>query len=98
MAPLHALPDRLTLLGLATTQDLQALFDVTDDTITRAVKRGDLPPPVMLFGRHVWSLEGIQAHLYDRLAHAKEAAAREQAKQDAKLLSLYGGASYGRRP
>jgi hypothetical protein len=47
---------RLLLLGIVTTQDLQVLFEISDDTVTRAYKRGDLPPPVTLFGRNIWSV------------------------------------------
>jgi predicted DNA-binding transcriptional regulator AlpA len=89
---------RLIRLGLLTTQDLQALFDISDDTITRAYKRGDLPPPVTLFGRNIWSIEAIQQHLAQRLEHARTQAEREQAQRDTKVAALYGGDPHGRRP
>lgn len=44
---------RLLHLGFLTTQDLQTLFGVCDETIHNAVKRGELPLPVKLFGRNV---------------------------------------------
>jgi hypothetical protein len=89
---------RLILLGLLTTQDLQASFEVCDETVHNAVKRGDLPPPVKLFGRNVWSVESLQQHLKQRLEMARVQAEREQAQKEAKVQALYGGHSHGRRP
>ena len=89
---------RLIRLGLLTTQDLQALFEISDDTVTRAYKRGDLPPPVTLFGRNIWSIEAIQQHLAHRLEEARTQAEREHAQRDTKVAALYGGHPHGRRP
>jgi predicted DNA-binding transcriptional regulator AlpA len=89
--------DRVIHLGFLTTQDLQAWFDVCDETIHNAVRRGDLPPPVKLFGRNVWSVESIQQHLAQRLEAARVQAEREQAQRDTKVSALYGGTHQGRR-
>ena len=87
-----------TRFGLLTTKDLERMFNVSDDTITRAYKRGDLPRPIVLFGKHVWTVEAIQHHLAQRLEAARLQAEREQAQKDTKIQTLYGGKPYGRRP
>jgi len=89
---------RLTLLRLLITQDFQTLFDICDETVRNAVKRGELPPPVKLFGRNIWSVESIQQHLAQRLEAARVQAEREQVQKDTKVQTLYGGHPHGRRP
>ena len=84
--------------GLLTTKDLERMFNVSDDTITRAYKRGDLPRPIILFGKHVWTVGSIQQHLTQRLEAARLQAEREQAQHETKIQTLYGGKPYGRRP
>jgi predicted DNA-binding transcriptional regulator AlpA len=88
---------RLIRLGLLTTQDLEVLFDVCDETVHNAVKRRELPPPVKLFGRNVWSVEAIQQYLEQWLDASRVQAEREQAQKDAKVQALYGGRPHGRR-
>ena len=89
---------RLRFLGIVTTQDWEALFDICDDTFTRAYKRGDIPPPITMFGRNVWTIDAIQKHLVRRFEEARVQAEREQAQRDAKVATLYGGHPHGRRP
>jgi len=91
------MPESPLLFGLLTTQDLEAIFSVTDDTITRAVQRGDLPPPLRLFGRHVWSIAVLQTHFTERLEAARVAQAKEHAAAESKVKALYGGTHHGRR-
>ena len=88
---------RLTLLRLLMTQDFERLFGICDETVHNAVKRGELPPPVKLFGRNIWSVESIQQHLAQRLEAARVQAEREQAQKDTKVQTLYGGHPHGRR-
>jgi predicted DNA-binding transcriptional regulator AlpA len=88
---------RLLYLGFLTTQDLQTLFGVCDETVHNAVKRGELPPPVKLFGRNVWSVAAIHQHYAQRLEAMLVQAARAQAQHDAKIQSFYGGPTHGRR-
>jgi len=88
---------RLLLLGIVTTQDFEALFDICDDTVTRAYKRGDIPPPIRLFGCNAWTIDAIQQHLARRLEEARAQAEREQAQRDTKVAALYGGHPHGRR-
>ena len=89
---------RLRFLGIVTTQDLETLFDICDDTITRAYKRGDIPPPITLFGRNMWVIEGLQQHFNRRSEEARVQAEREHAQRDTKVAALYGGQPHGRRP
>jgi len=89
---------RLLFLGIITTQDFEALFNICDDTVTRAYKRGDIPPPIRLFGYNTWTIEALQQHLTRRLEEARVQAEREQAQRDTKIASLYGGQPHGRRP
>jgi predicted DNA-binding transcriptional regulator AlpA len=88
---------RLTLLRLLMTQDFETLFGICDETVHNAVKRGELPPPVKMFGRNIWSVESIQQHLAQRLEAARVKAEQEQAQRDTKVNALYGGTRHGRR-
>ena len=88
---------RLTLLRLLMTKDFETLFGICDETVHNAVKRGELPPPVKLFGRNTWSVESIQQHLAQRLEAARVQAEREQAQRDTKVSALHGGTRHGRR-
>jgi predicted DNA-binding transcriptional regulator AlpA len=92
--PLHP---RVTVLGFLTTQDLQLFFGVCDETIYNAVKRGELPVPVKVGGRNVWSVESIKQHHAQRQEAARLQAEREQARKDTKVQTLYGGHPHGRR-
>ena len=88
---------RLKFLGIVTTQDLEALFDICDDTVTRAYKRGDIPVPITLFGRNAWPINALQQHWAGRAEEARVQAEREQAQRDTKVATLYGGHPHGRR-
>jgi hypothetical protein len=43
-------------------------------SVRRAVARGELPPPVPLFGQRVWTVEALRAYLGVRQAEAAAAA------------------------
>ena len=49
-------------------------------SVKRAVERGELPPPVRLFGKPTWTAGAILAHLDARLEAAKREAEREAAR------------------
>ncbi len=49
-------------------------------SIKRAVERGELPPPVRMFGKPCWTAGAILAHLEDRLEAAKRESEREAAR------------------
>ena len=56
-------------------------------TVKRAVARGELPPPVRLFGKPHWTAGVILGHIEARLADAK----REAEKDAARLARLRPG-------
>ena len=53
-------------------------------SITRAVERGELPPPVRLLGQPTWLARTITAHLAQRLQTEKR-----KADHEAKRLAVY---------
>ena len=46
-------------------------------SIKRAVERGELPPPVRMFGKPCWTAGAILTHMEARLEAAKREAERE---------------------
>ena len=66
-------------------EGMSSLFKRHPASIKRAVDRGELPPPVRMFGKNVWSAEAVTAHIAGRLA--KVAKEREQFEQKVKQLS-----------
>jgi len=58
----------MLLEPLLTTSDLERLLKVDRRTITRLVKRGELPAPLKLGGSNRWRPEDINAAI-DRLGH-----------------------------
>jgi len=57
-APRESFASRLATLPsdrVLTTEDIEWLFGIQDNGVTRMVKRGDLPPPAPLCGRNIWS-------------------------------------------
>ena len=67
-ARLAALPPERVL----NTEELTQLFGVNHNGITRAVKRGDLPPPATIFGCHIWTVRVILAHIDALLEQARK--------------------------
>ena len=53
-------------------------------SVKRAVERGELPPPVRMFGKPCWTAGAILAHVEARL----EAAKREADKDAARIARL----------
>ena len=56
------------------------MFNRHPASVKRAVERGELPPPVRLFGKPAWTAGAILAHMDARLAAAKREAEREAAR------------------
>ena len=54
-------------------------------SIKRAVDRGELPPPVRMFGKNAWTVEVITAHVTARLD--KATTERERCEQKVRKLS-----------
>ena len=72
--------DTLARLPAGTILDeraLAALFGCCQMSVKRAVKRGELPEPVRMFGRPCWTAGRILEHVGDRLAAAQKEAERE---------------------
>lgn len=57
-------------------QGLADLLHKHKSSIQRAVKRGELPPPVRYFGQFVWTVQVLRDHLNRRLERAKADAER----------------------
>jgi len=57
-------------------QGLAALFKKCPKSIRRAVKRGELPPPVRVMGKPMWTVGHIRKHIQGRLDHAAHEAAQ----------------------
>jgi hypothetical protein len=65
--------------SLVTKEDLAQLFQRHPVSIQRAVERGELPPPIMLLGKHYWTVDILAKHFEKRLetaAHDIERATR----------------------
>lgn len=75
-AELGGLPDG----AVVSEGGLARLFGKHPASIKRAVERGELPPPVRLMGRPVWTAGVLRRHLDRRLEEAAEARRREVAK------------------
>jgi len=56
---------------------LAGLFQCCPTTIKRAVQRGELPAPVRMFGRPMWTAGRIVEHVTARLETAQKEAERE---------------------
>lgn len=65
-------------------QRLARLLGVTDRTVRRMVRRGELPPPVRLGGRAVWLAGRVLAHVERRA----EEAARRAEKEARRIAAL----------
>lgn len=86
-ARLAALPSERVL----NTEELAQLFGVNHNGITRAVKRGDLPPPAKIFGCHIWTVRVIRTHIDALLEQARIAAERARHRRAVTLNTRYGG-------
>ncbi len=49
---------------------LAQLFNRHATSVKRAVQRGELPPPIRLFGKNAWTVGAIVRHFEDRLNQA----------------------------
>ena len=57
----------LPLQTMLTRQDLAAFLERDEETVSRAVERGELPPPTKICNSNIWMVEGILAHVRQRL-------------------------------
>ena len=60
---------------VVTESALSKIFKRSPTTIKRAVDRGELPPPIRIFGQCSWTIEAIQQHFrkeHERLKNERE--------------------------
>ena len=69
-------------------QGLGILFSRHESSIKRAVERGELPPPVRLFGQNAWTAGVLIRHLEDRLQVAADKAQEEAQEVATKMQEL----------
>ena len=85
------LPEAMTKLGEETIlfqADLARIFCRNDTTIWRAVERGELPPPIKLFGKNAWTPKSIIRHLEDALKSAADKRDRERSELEQRIAHL----------
>ena len=70
VAELGALPPD----AVVTEESIAHLFGRHTTSVKRAVERGELPPPVRLFGQNTWTVGSIVRHIEDRLEEAAKEA------------------------
>lgn len=56
--------------AVVTEQGLAGLFNRHESSVKRAVQRGELPPPVRMFGQNIWTAGVLVKHIEERLARA----------------------------
>jgi hypothetical protein len=69
-------------------QGLGILFGRHESSIKRAVERGELPPPVRLFGQNAWTAGSLTRHFEDRLQRAADKAQKGAQEVASKMLEL----------
>jgi len=70
---------------IITRKRLAKMLERHEVSIDRAVKRGELPPPVRFCGAPTWTVKAIMEHLNNRLAKA----AKEVEKDSRRLHALH---------
>ena len=70
--------------AVVTEEGIARLFDRCPTSVKRAVERGELPPPIRLFGGNAWTAGVLVAHFEQRLAEA----ASEKAQVEEKIRRL----------
>ena len=58
---------RLEPLALINQDGMGRMFKRGLRSIQRAVERGELPPPIRMFGQQVWTAESVWTHIRQRL-------------------------------
>ena len=70
--------------AIVNEEALAKMFDRCQVSIKRAIQRGELPPPVKMFGMPVWTAEKLLSHLNSRL----DKALKEEDKNRKKFQDL----------
>jgi len=58
--------------SLITDDGVARIFGRHVASVKRAIDRGELPPPVRIFGKSSWTAEAITEHIAKRLAQAAD--------------------------
>ena len=88
------LPGVISALGelgsgaVITEQGLCALFGRHGSSVKRAVERGELPPPIRLFGQNSWTAGVLIRHFEHRLSEAADKAERVAQDVSRKMIEL----------
>lgn len=75
-APLNDWLSTAMLDSILTEKSLADLLGKHPVSIKRAVRRGELPRPVKLFGQNCWTAQALREHLAKRLEQARREAER----------------------
>jgi len=62
---------------IVSEQELAQAFGKHPESIKRAIVRGELPEPVQLFKRRIWTAGAIREHLQKRLRQAQAEKAKD---------------------
>lgn len=76
--PLNQWLSTSTLDSIVTEKGLADLLHKHVVSIKRAVRRGELPRPVKLFGQNCWTAQALRDHLAKRLEQARREAERTE--------------------
>ena len=58
--------------SIISEEGVARIFSRHAASVKRAVDRGELPPPVRIFGKSIWTVEVITEHIAKRLARAAD--------------------------
>ena len=58
--------------SIISEEGVARIFSRHAASVKRAVDRGELPPPVRIFGKSIWTVEAITEHIAKRLARAAD--------------------------
>ena len=58
--------------AVVTEEGIAGLFNRHESSVKRAVQRGELPPPVRMFGQNTWTAGVLVSHIEARLASAAQ--------------------------
>lgn len=67
--------------AVITTSAIARIFKRSPKSIKNAVDRGELPPPMKLFGEHSWTVKSLVIHMECRMEEAK----REREEVEARI-------------
>jgi len=66
--------------AIVTEEGVARMFKRHPASVKRAVQRGELPPPIRMFGQNTWTVGALVVHVERRLAQAADEAEKTAAK------------------